>query len=285
MTRQFPRGPIMHSMAVLAASMLVVCSNPTWGQEPPTSDEPDARSRDEGTPPEDDRGYQSKRKRSLNKRERFEPRSFSSSPTPANALREFAASEGYDRGFEDGFEEGYRAAQQAIKGNRLATLHDAAMTQATEHFRSGRYGAAARNFLLAAKSDQGDPLSRLNAAHAMAALQHYSDAFLLIRRAFQLQPNLVYVPIDIREAYTNQAEFKKHLDKLTLEANSTKDDAELWALLGYYRFFSEQQADALRALRRAAQLAPSDPFVAKLMNAARISTPASQNPNATPRTH
>ncbi len=247
----------------------------------PAADDQEQRATAPGKPTAgQDRAYRSKRERSLSERERFSTRNLPTGHAIIDGLRDGAAAEGYDRGYEDGFEDGLRAAQRALAGERRTTLRDAAVAQGREHFRNGRYGAAARNFILAAKNDQGDPISRLQAAHSMVALRHYDDAFLLLRRAFQLQPNLAYAAIDVRGAYSNQSEFNEHLSRLAKDATATDDDPRLWALVGYYQLFSGNHSSAFTSLSRASELAPKDKFVAHLLEVARMSTPASHGGKA-----
>ncbi|MEE9294249.1 MAG: hypothetical protein V3W34_04690 [Phycisphaerae bacterium] len=261
-----------------AAASVLLASAVLFAQQPPPPNQAD--SADTQAPPNEihpiqpDRAYRSKRDRTLSRHERF---GFSDIPpgyTRAQWNRTPAVTESYDRGYEDGFEQGWRAARRAAANQRSDSLHAAALTQGLEHFHNRRYGAAARNFILAARKDQGDPLSRLHAAHAMTALQHYDDAYHLIRRAFQLQPELAYVAMDIRRDYSDQTEFQKHLEQLEKRAKAAKDNARVWTVLGYYRLFSDRPAAAYRALRHACQLDRDDKFAARLLNAARISIPA-----------
>lgn len=282
MNQEYSHRSFFLVATVALAAGCVVAVVPARGQQPAPTDQPAVRKRADTAGPGRDRAYRSKRRRSLSKREPFSPQRVFPGPSIANIIGDSSANDGYDRGYEDGFEEGYRAAQRSAVDDRRTTLYDAAVAQGTEHFKNGHYGAAARNFILAAKNDQGDPLSRLHAAHAMIALRHYEDAFLLLRRAFQLQPNMVYLPIDIREAYADRDEFQKHLDRLSKDAGADETNPRVWALLGYYRFFSDQQPAAFIALRRARELAPDDAFVAALLNAARISTPAPRAPDSNP---
>ncbi len=247
-------------IAALATIVLAQAPPPPAVTEQPSSAEPALRPIDES------RHYRNQRERSLSRRERFE--------NTGDLRRERAADEAYDRGYEDGFEEGFRAAQRNAAQARTESLYDAAVAQGMERFKSRNYGAALRNFMLAARSDQGDPASRMHAAHAMSALRHYEDAYLLARRAFQLQPQLVFVPLDIRRYYANRTEFDTQISHLRADAMAADTNPKLWALLGYFEFFSERHTDAHRSIKRAAELAPADRFVAALLDAARLSVPA-----------
>ncbi len=222
-----------------------------------------------------DRGYESDRREALEAHERFEYDDIPPGYTVQTWHQELAASDAYDRGYEQGYRRGWEAAQRALGAQRNLTLRTSLLEDGDRYFREGRYGDAARSFLLAARQGQGDPVARLRAAHAMTALGHYERAWLLVRRAFQLESRLPYLQIDIRQDYDNVAEFERHRELLAKAATDAGDAPELWALLGYYRFFSEDGVDAVPALNRAAELAPESPVIRELREVARVSVPAS----------
>ncbi len=261
-------------VAALASITLAQEAPPPTDQPPPPTDPAITRPIDES------RRYRNQRDESLSEHERFDRSNIPPGYTVHSWQREMAATEAYDRGYEDGFEEGFRASQRNAAQSRTEKLYDAALAQGVDRFRAGEYGAALRNFILAAKSDQGDPASRLHAAHAMTALQHYDDAFLLIRRAFQLQPQLAFIPLDVREYYAGRAEFEKQISRLRADAAAADNDAKRWLLLGYFEFFSGKHARAHDAIKRAATLAPDDSFIRDFLDAARLSVPASGNRDA-----
>ena len=139
-------------IAVLATVALAQAPPPPTATEQPPNTDPVLRPIDES------RHYRNQRDRSLSRRERWD--------NTGAPYRELAATGAYDRGYEDGFEEGFRAAQRNASQAQTETLYAAAVAQGVERFKSRNYGAALRNFMLAARSDQGDPASRLH-AHAV----------------------------------------------------------------------------------------------------------------------
>ena len=180
----------------------------------------------------------------------------------------------FDEGYVGGFHDGRRFQQWQQKAELGLSSYVKAMEQGNVSFRNGQYGAAARHFILAAKLNQGDPASRLHVVHALMALGHYADAVPALRRALQLQPRLVYLPLDLRGQYGRPPEFAEHLAKLAAAAAEDPDDAGLWLLLGYCQFFSGAEPEAARSLGRAVELAPSDSIAGDLFQAARLSAPA-----------
>ncbi len=183
----------------------------------------------------------------------------------------------FDEGYIGGFHDGRRFQEWQQKAELGLGSYLKAMEQGGAAFRSGDYGAAARHFILAAKLNQGDPASRLHVVHALVALGHYEDAVPALRRALQLQPRLVYLPLDIRGEYGRPGDFPEHLSKLTAAADQDADDAGRCLLLGYYQFFSGSGAEAASSLARAVELAPTDSAARDLYQAARLSAPAAAN--------
>lgn len=217
-------------------------------------------------------GYESRRERSLERRDRwdtFAPPGF----TPQSWQAQMASTDAYDRGYEEGFNAGWQASARKVGADQSLAIAEEALSLGAEHFKAGRYGAAARAFMLAAASDQGDASSRIQAAHALTALGHYEDAYLLVRRALQLQSRLAYMPLDIRALYGDAGAFADHVRQLESAANQSRD-VKLLALLGYYRFYSDRHDEAYRVLSRAAEIDANEFVVGRLRDVARISTPA-----------
>jgi len=180
----------------------------------------------------------------------------------------------FDGGYETGFHDGRRFQEWQTRAELGLSGYLKAMQAGSSYFRNGAYGAATRQFILAAKLNQGDAASRLRAVHGMTALGRYSGAVPTLRRALQLQPKLIYLPLDVRSDYGPGNDFEVHRSKLAEAARQVGDDAGLWLLLGYYQLFSDGQADAGTSLERATQLDPHDSAAARLLEAARLTTPA-----------
>ncbi len=172
--------------------------------------------------------------------------------------------ESVERAYRQGLADGRNSERFEIRAERGLASYQEAMLKGHAAFAKAKYGLAARQFLLAATLNQGDPASRLCAAHAHTALHDYGPAARLLHRAFELQPRLVYLPMDIRGAYGNGEDFVSHRDALRRVATQEQDNADAWFLLGYYHFYTNNMGGAARALERAAKLAPDDPLIAEL---------------------
>jgi len=172
----------------------------------------------------------------------------------------------YRRGadaYRDGYRDAWRRAYWDQRAERLRDAADRALHDGLTMFKAGDYGAATREFMLAAELDQGDAAARFYAALAMFALARYDEAAPLARRAVELNPMIPYLPLDVREEY-GRADFGAHLDALHAAASAAANDADLWTLLGFYRRFSGDGSGAGEALSRARQLDPDDPLIARL---------------------
>jgi hypothetical protein len=151
-----------------------------------------------------------------------------------------------------------------------------AMDEGVGLYREGEYAAALRDFILAAKLDNGDSASRLHAAYCLVAIGNYDDAVLMVRRALQLQSRLPYLALDIPAEYGVKVDFDAHLQRLEEAAKESPDDPGLWMLLGFYHYFSGRSAEAVEDLTKARQLAPADTIISDLLQAARLLTPSAE---------
>ena len=188
----------------------------------------------------------------------------------------------FDDGYTTGFHDGRRYQNWQTKAELGLNSYLKAMRQGSALFRGGDYAGSVRQFILAAKLNQGDAASRLHAVHAMTAVGQYTAAVPALRRAIQLQPKLVYLPLDIRSEYGSRPDFDQHLVQLDQAARQTEQDAGLWLLLGYYQFFSGRMTDARASLEQADRLAPGDKAVGALLEVARLSAPAPSQPPTPP---
>ena len=181
---------------------------------------------------------------------------------------------GFDRGYWTGRRDGRRFAEWERRYELGRRSYVDAMSDGLLAFRNAEYSQAARHFIRAAKINQGDPASRIHAAHALVAIGRYAEALPALRRAFQLQPKIAYLALDIRRDYGPKTDFDAHLKALENAARRAKDDPALWLLLGYYQFYSGREGDALASLTEAGRLAPGDFMTVALLDAARMVTPA-----------
>ncbi len=184
--------------------------------------------------------------------------------------------EDLDRAYRQGVEDGRALERREVQAERGIGAYELAMSDGQAAFESRAYGLAARHLLLAATLNQGDPASRLAAAHAQTALGEYASAARLVRRAFELQPRLVYLPLDIRNTYADAAEFNAHIASLRGAASNENEDADLRFLLGYYYYYSDNMTGAASEFSRAAKLDPADALYPQLAELARMSAPRSK---------
>ncbi len=189
--------------------------------------------------------------------------------------------ERFERAYRQGLADGRDYERFEIQAERGLAAYQDAMFSGHAAFTDGAYGLAARQFLLAATLNQGDPASRLCAAHAQTALGDYRPAVRLLRRAFELQPKLVYLPLDIRGAYGENADFAKHRSALR-KTTASENNGDLWLLLGYYYYYTNHMSKAAAALSNAVKLQPEDPLAARLAALARMSASRLE---PTPGTH
>ena len=181
--------------------------------------------------------------------------------------------EDLERAYQRGLEDGRAWERKEIQAERGFGAFEQAMSTGQTAFETGQYGLAARHFLLAATLNQGDPASRLAAAHAQAALGEYEPAARLVRRAFELQPRLVYLPMDIRGSYGTRADFDRHLNVLSKAADKEEANGPLRFLLGYYCYYSDQMERAAIEFEKAADLDPRDPLLPQLTHLSKLTAP------------
>jgi tetratricopeptide (TPR) repeat protein len=184
-----------------------------------------------------------------------------------------ALSEIYDQGRELEY---YRQQELYLREQLTLLTHRDLLNRGLEQFRAGAYGQAARLFVAAADKNREDAASRLHAAQALLAVGMYDQALTHVRRAFELQPLLMQLPLDLANDYGRKADYEEHLAALEAHVRDDPTDADAAVLLAYARFFSARPQDAAEALRRIKPLARKDPFVAKLLSAAGPLVPAAR---------
>ena len=135
--------------------------------------------------------------------------------------------------------------------------------------RDGEYRGAANAFKLAAETDQGDPAARLYAAHALFAIGRYGDAVKYLRRAFELQPKIVFLDFDIRDDYGQRADFDKQLEVLENALKRFPRNLDRLIMLGYVRYYSHQHEKAHEPLAKASKVDPRDRLVVRLLDNCR----------------
>jgi len=185
-----------------------------------------------------------------------------------------------ERAYRQGIADGQSYERFEIQAERGLATYRRAMAEGHAAFEAGRYELAARQFLLGATVNQGDPASRLCAAHAHFALAAYEPAVRLLQRAFELQPKWIYLPLDIRGAYGKPEDFAGHLRALRRTVEVNREDAGLWLLLGYYQYYSGDTGEAKHAMTSALQLAPDDEFVSRFAELVGVPAARSAEPKS-----
>ena len=187
---------------------------------------------------------------------------------------------GLERAYRQGVADGQGYERFEIQAERGLATYQQAMAAGHFEFADGRYGAAMRQFLLAASVNQGDPASRICAAHAYFALGDYETAVRLLQRAFELQPKWPYLPMDIRGAYGTRADFAPHLKALHAALERDTGNPDLWFLLGYCCYYSNQMDKAAEALGNAAKLRPEDELFAQFADLVGVARPRLGKPTS-----
>jgi tetratricopeptide (TPR) repeat protein len=187
--------------------------------------------------------------------------------------RGYALGELYDRGREVEYyrqQEGYLREQLTLLSYR--DLFDRGL----DMFRAGSYGHAARAFIAAADKNHEDAASRIHAAQCLMAVGMYEDAVAHVRRAFELQPLLMQLPMNLASDYRNKEDYADHIATLKAHVEAHPKDDQAAILLAYELFFSERPQDAAEAMKRIKPLAPRDPLAAKLLTAAAPIVPGAR---------
>jgi len=201
---------------------------------------------------------------------------------PPDYYYAFPGDAAFDEGYYQGHRDGKDFAEWSFQYELGTRSYLKAMDAGVRAFLAGEYSLASRQFVLAAQLNQGDAASRLHAAHALVALGRYDEASLSVRRALQLQPKLVFLPLDIRGDYGRIKDFDEHTRKLRDAASQAADNANLWFLLGYWDFFSGRADRARLSLQKADTLDPENRTTLRMLDAVRLSTPAEPEPAVQP---
>jgi len=212
--------------------------------------------------------------------------SYGDSFTPGNFgyAPGFGYGPGYDYGYPRGgfvpADEAYRAGTARrgpdynyfdYMGNaRTESLLHGALTsrdRGLAHFRQGQYREAADAFRLACETNNGDPAAQIYAGHALFATGRYRDAAKYLRKAFELQPRIVYLTYDMREDYRDRAEFDRQLAALQDALRLSPRDPDRLFVLGYVLYYGGQRDKAYGAFEKLAYLNPRDSLVIRLKEA------------------
>lgn len=131
-------------------------------------------------------------------------------------------------------------------------------------FTKADYAEASRHFLGAARLNQGDPASRLCAAHALIALGQMGEAAKLIERAFELQPGLAHLSLNLATDFASPEEFERQAAAARDYTSTHPGSAAGWAVHGYLCYFTGRLSEAAAAFQKARALDDQDPFIRQM---------------------
>lgn len=168
------------------------------------------------------------------------------------AYRSGRAHERYDR--QRPFNERDMAARKA----RLLTQHEQAVDAGLRRMSAGQYPQALAAFSLAARLNHGDAACRIHLAQTQLALGRYAEAGATLRRALQLQPQLVYLDLHLGTYYSNERELELYADELASRLRVNAAEPEVYFLHGYIQFQLGNYERAHRAFSRVREVLPED---------------------------
>ncbi len=180
---------------------------------------------------------------------------------------------GYGSPIEEFYDQGSRLEywrQQELATRESLTLlsFENLFRRGMDQFRAGNYGQAARNFLAAADKNHEDAASRLHAAQSLLAVGQYADALRYMRRAFELHPHLMDMPLNFSGDYTIKSDYDDHLAALEAHVAAHPEDRDALLLLGCAQFFGNSPQKSGATMSRIKPLAKRDPLAQKLLAAA-----------------
>ncbi len=158
--------------------------------------------------------------------------------------------------------------------DRVLRSHDEALRIGLEQLRAAEYQKAAIALTLAAELDQSDPACRIHLAQARMALGHYAEGGKALRRALELQPKLVYVPLDLDGYYASESTFDEQVEALAKVAAEGEQPADVHFLLGFMEFQRGRYEPAYAAFRVASRGNAKDTLTAAYL---KITKPAARD--------
>ena len=88
----------------------------------------------------------------------------------------------------------------------------------------------------------------------------YDEAGKVLRRALQLQPNLVYIDLKLDKYYPQPGKFAECTDALAAWVREHRVGRDAYFLLGYAEFQRGNFERAYAAFRKVARVMPKDPL-------------------------
>lgn len=156
---------------------------------------------------------------------------------------------------------------------RLWSRHGQALSDGLDLLAAGDAARAVVQLTLAAQLDQGDPACRIHLAQARLALGHYAEAAEALRRALQLQPKLLYVPLDLDRYYAEPGTLDRLTDVLSQRARTARVAPEVQFLQGFLEYQRGEFGTAYAALRTVARALPKDDLTRSLLEICKPAGP------------
>jgi tetratricopeptide (TPR) repeat protein len=172
--------------------------------------------------------------------------------------------------------------------DRLLRKHGTTIRQGVALLQAGDYVAAAKMLAFAAELNHGDPACRVHLAQARLALGHYVEAAAVLRRALELQPKLLYAPINLRDYYPQPEALDDHVEAMIEHVRENCTSGEEDFLLGFFEWQRGESDRAHYAFASAARKLRSDELSVRCLDLtkpaaeARTERPPRQAPSATP---
>lgn len=146
----------------------------------------------------------------------------------------------------------------AQRKQRVLDQHEQALAAGLQRLKAGQATRATVALTLAAKLNQGDPACRIHLAQARLALGHYPEAGLVLRRALQLQPRLVYADLHLERYYQTEGTLGAYTDALAEWVEANRARPEVHFLLGFLEFQRGDFEAAYAAFERVERAMPDD---------------------------
>lgn len=156
---------------------------------------------------------------------------------------------------------------------RLLSRHEQALADGLDLLAAGDAARAVVQFTLAAQLDQGDPACRIHLSQARLALGHYSEAAAALRRALQLQPKLLYVPLELDRYYVVPGTLDRLTDALAEHARTARVGPEVLFLHAFLEYQRGEFGAAHAALRNVSQALPKDDLTHNLLEICKPAGP------------
>ena len=125
-------------------------------------------------------------------------------------------------------------------------------------FKQSDFTAAAVRFKAATEVDLTDPISHFAYGHTLFALGRYAEAAASIREGMARYPDWGKVSMNRRSVYRDPTEFDQRLSHLKAWVEAHPEETDVWFLLGYYYYFTQQPQRAQETFQRVVELDPHD---------------------------